>query len=147
MGLSRWIQERDLKKDLKIIEGFDVQAKAELKDAVNNAMSLIRIRLGIPVSDILESTNFHVVANKDWGEAPLIINTRLRVPLMEQMNAGDPSAFLMYFGVSVVLHSVRAIMDYELNQNKRCMFWCQRLWYEFSSGDIENIPSRFRGDA
>ena len=147
MGIGRFIHERDLKRDLKKIELFSSEAKNELKTAVHHAEGFIEIKLKIPVNEILESKNYHVVENKGWGKAPMLINTHLRIPLLKQMHAGDNSSTSMYFGVSIILHSIRAILDFEFNQNKKLLFWCQKLWYEFSEDDIENIPPRFRGDA
>jgi hypothetical protein len=147
MGIGRFLQERDLKKDLKKIEQFPDDAKQELKTAVHHAEGFIEIKLKIPVSEILESENFHVVENVGWGKTPMLINTQIRIPLMRKMHQGDPSSISMYFGVSIILHSIRAIMDYEYNQNKKLLFWCQKLWYEFSADDISNIPPRFRGSA
>jgi len=147
MGIGRFLQERDLKKDLEKIEQFSADVKEELKTAVHHAEGFIELKLKIPVSEILESENYHIVENVGWGKAPMLINTQLRIPLMRKMHQGDPASTSMYFGVSIILHSIRAIMDYEYNQNKKLLFWCQKLWYEFSSDDIENIPTRFRGSA
>lgn len=143
-GISRWFQERELRSDLKAIENFDAETKAALKEAVNYMMGMIRVKLHISIYEIMDSQSYHIVKNADWGKAPWLINTNLRIPFLKQIKAGDTLAVPMYFGVSVVLHSVRAIIDYEFNQNKKLLFWCQKMWYEFSSDDIENIPPRFR---
>ena len=147
MGLGRWLHTRELKKDLRVIVGLDLEAKAEVKESVSHVIGLIHTRLHVPLHEILESTNYHVIENEGWGKAPLIINKNLRIPLLHQIKAGDESAASMYLAVSVILHSVRAIMDYEFNRNTKLLFWCQRLWHEIYPDEPDYIPRRFRSRA
>lgn len=143
MGISRWIQKKDLKKDIKIIETFPDEIFPELARIVYRAGGSLQMELQCPIEEILESEKFNVANNSDWASVPIKISNEVRVPLENRVKTGDADAMPMYVGVSVILHSIRAILDYELTGNKDLLFLCQNLWKLVSNGDPEVIPKRF----
>jgi hypothetical protein len=144
MGLGRWIKIHEVKKDLNAIKHLSPGAHEAIYAALQKVMVQLWVNFHIPASEILSAESFHVVENASWANAPFTISTKYRLPLAERAKAGDETARDMHLAAGLVLHSVRAILDFELRNNKELMLYCQTMWYELADGDFEKIPPRFQ---
>jgi len=143
MGLSRWFAVSELKDDIRAIEMAPENIKPQISNYVSLALMEISREVDVDILDILNSDSFNVVTNSDWAPAAAAINAKVRIPLLKQFKAGDDSVLPLYIGVSVLFHSVRAVVDYELRGNRKLILWCQKLWLTFADPELDEIPSRF----
>lgn len=143
MGLARWIQCREVRNDLKVIRQLDQHEKSALLNEVHKAMVRIALECRIAVDEILFSKSYHPVEDAHWGLAPLVINTQYRLPLIKKAKQNDDVAMFMQLAAGVVLHSIRAIVDFELNNKTNLLVYTKSIWYYLANGDFEQIPPRF----
>lgn len=144
MGLTRWLQCREVRYDLRIIRQLDQEARSALCDEVYNAMARIAIECRIAVDEILFSESYHPIENGHWAQAAVLINTRYRLPLIWRAKQGDDVAMLMQLAAGVILHSVRAIMDFEMNNRTEILMYTKSIWYYLANGNFDLIPPRFQ---
>jgi hypothetical protein len=129
--------------DLKLIEDTEPAIREMIVSTIPNIAVLLEADLDIDAMEIIESESFHIVNNREWVNAPMKINMLRRIPLKKRLLSGDDSVFLEYISVSVLLHSMRAIIDLEINGNKKLLLYCQRLWRDLAGDNSRNIPKRF----
>jgi hypothetical protein len=144
MGIGRCIKIRELKHDLNAIKQLSPDGRKVLKGAFQKTMVQLWCEYRIPVSEILSAESFHVVEDAHWAQAAFTISSKYRILLRERAQAGDDAAKDMLLATGVILHSIRAILDFELNSRNDLMLYCQTLWYELADGDFEQIPPRFK---
>lgn len=143
MGLARWLQCREVRNDLKVIRQLDQEAKSALLDEVLKAMVRISFECRIAVDEILFSESYHPIEDGHWGQAAFVINTQYRLPLVQKAKQGDNVAMFMQLAAGVILHSVRAILDSEVNNRTDLLMYAKSIWYYLANGDFEQIPPRF----
>ena len=145
MGLGRWVQASEIKDTIKILDDIPSSSVSGFLYYVAKMEQKINIEFGIDVWEILESENFNMAENSDWILVPAQISTGMHVGLTKRyIVEKDSSAFYDYIGTSIILHSVRAVVDSECNGNKKLLHLCQTMWYILAQGEKDEIPHRFR---
>jgi len=145
MGLGRWLQCREVRNDLKMVKQLDKNARNVLLEEVHKAMVRINMECSVPVAidEIIFSESFHPVEDANWALAALVVNTQYRLPLIKRAKQGDDVAMFMQLAAGVVLHSIRAIMDSEVNNRNDLLMYTKSIWYYLADGDFGQIPPRF----
>ena len=145
MGLGRWVQASEIKDTIKILDELPSRDMQMILLYVFRMEEKIKAEFGVDVMEILESENFNMAENSDWVLVPAQISTGMHVGLTKRyVNDRDSSAFYDYIGTSIILHSVRAVIDSECNGNKKLLFLCQTMWYILAQGNKDEIPNRFK---
>lgn len=142
--ISRWIQKRELEKDLRIIKDLPSEARALVYEQTLQAVARIEMEYKTPVVDILQSSSFHPIEDSGWATTAITINQNYRLPLMGIAKEGNDLAALQWLSYGVLLHSVRAVIDYEFRGSKDMLYYCCSMWYYLADGKMEMIPKRFR---
>ena len=140
MGLAHWMQNKEVKKDQKTINNMDDSSIEALRSIIKEESASMSV-LGVNIDEILESDSYNIVDNQHWGNWAIIISSQVRVPLvMDQSEYGK----MRYLAVSIILDSVRAVIQYEQFNKKEMLIRCQQIWDRIAQGDKEQIPKRFK---
>ncbi len=145
MGIARWVQGSEIKDTIKILDELPSREMDTIFYYVTKMGHKMETELGVDVMEILDSENFNMAENSDWGLVPAQISTGMHVGLTKRyFKDRDTSAFPDYIGTSIILHSIRAVIDLEFNGNKKLLFLCQTMWYILAQGEKDLIPNRFK---
>ena len=145
MGIFRWVQASETKDIIKILDELPSRDMQMILLYVFRMEEKIKSEFGVDVMEILDSENFNMAENSDWGLVPAQISTGMHVGLTKRyFKDRDTSAFPDYIGTSIILHSIRAVIDLEFNGNKKLLFLCQTMWYILAQGEKDLIPNRFK---
>ena len=145
MGIGRWVQGSEIKDTIKILDELPSREMDTIFYYVTIMGHKMETELGVDVMEILDSENFNMAENSGWVLVPAQISTGMHVGLTKRyINDRDSSAFYDYIGTSIILHSVRAVIDLECNGNKKLLFLCQTMWYILAQGNKDEIPNRFK---
>jgi len=144
MGFGRWIKIREIKRDLNAIKQLSPDGREAIYGALQKTMVKLWCEFRIPVSEMLSAESFHIVEDAHWAQAAYTISSKYRILLAERARAGDDTAKDLLLASGVILHSIRAILDFELCNRKELMLYCQSMWYYLADGDFEQIPPRFQ---
>ena len=145
MGIFRWVQGSEIKDTIKILGELPSRDMQMILLYVFRMEEKIKAEFGVDVMEILDSENFNMAENSDWVLVPAQISTGMHVGLTKRYYKDrDMSAFPDYIGTSIILHSVRAVIDLEFNGNKKLLFLCQTMWYILAQGEKDLIPNRFK---
>ena len=145
MGIGRWVQGSEIKDTIKILDELPSRDMQMILLYVFRMEEKIKAEFGVDVMEILDSENFNMAENSGWVLVPAQISTGIHVGLTKRYYKDrDMSAFPDYIGTSIILHSVRAVIDSECNGNKKLLFLCQTMWYILAQGNKDEIPNRFK---
>ena len=145
MGIARWVQGSEIKDTIKILDELPSREMDTIFYYVTIMGHKMETELGVDVMGILDSENFNMAENSSWVLVPAQISTGMHVGLTKRYYKDrDMSAFPDYIGTSIILHSVRAVIDSECNGNKKLLFLCQTMWYILAQGEKDLIPNRFK---
>jgi len=145
MGIARWVQGSEIKDTIKILDELPSREMDTIFFYVSIMGQKMETELGVDVMEILDSENFNMAENSGWVLVPAQISTGMHVGLTKRYYKDrDMSAFPDYIGTSIILHSVRAVIDSECNGNKKLLFLCQTMWYILAQGEKDLIPNRFK---
>ena len=140
MGIFHWMQNNELKKDQQTIIKMDDAEIDILRDQIEEELGHMSV-IGVNPDEILESDSFNIADNSHWANCAITISSTIRVPLaVDQSDFGN----MRYLAVSIILHSVRAVINYELHNKKTMLIRCQDVWNRLAKGNKELIPKRFR---
>jgi len=140
MGIGRWLHCRAVNDDIKTIQDMPEREREALFYAIQIMVTRMKIEHHIHVGEIIESEKFNIVNNASWLSVPLKISRSILIPMAAKY---DKNTAMNYLAVSVILHSVRAVVDYEFNSNKKLTLWCQKMW-SLVAPRKELIPKRFQ---
>ena len=114
MGIFHWMQNNELKKDQQTIIKMDDAKIDILRDQIEEELMHMSA-IGVYPDEILESDSFNIADNSHWANCAINISSTIRVPLTaDQSDYGN----MRYLAVSIILHSVRAVINYELHNKK-----------------------------
>ena len=145
MGLfSRFFHVSDVKADIKLVSKLPEEILPHICHGILTSVQDMTLQLDIDVYEVVDIENFNVVTHRAWSELPFVIGTKIRPDYERLMKKGNDQAAIMYLGTSYWLHSIRAMLDWELNTNKNLTMHCQKLWSFVSTVEPELVPKRFR---
>jgi len=136
MGLGRLIRNRELKSDLKTLKQCTSTELIDIRTLVSTFQAELSMayRL-IGLYTLLDGEESYNPAVHRWGHYPLEVS---------KFRFTKTPGGTHWLAASIILHSVRAALDVEMNNNTKALLTCKVLWHTLYEGDIEDIPPRFR---
>ena len=128
MGIGRWLHKKDVRETIAQLEKLDQEACSDfLPQEFERYIEEIRAAWEVDIGEIMESSSFHIVNDMKWTSVPLQMNSQIRVPLQAKLEAGDVNVAPSFLAICMLLHSVRDVLDQELNGNKDLTFQCRGI--------------------